>query len=86
MSSNYRQRLADQQRAVQWQRFQATIPPEIWTRMTPAEQTQAWLIWSQNERVVTATRDGSRRITTTLVMIFVVPGVVALLFIISQLH
>lgn len=69
-SAEYRRQLAAQQQAMQWRRFQENLPPGAWPRLTPAEQTQAWLTWSQQDRMASAAQ-ASRGTTTALLWIFI---------------
>jgi len=69
-SAEYRHQLAAEQQAVQWRRFQENLPPGMWPRLTPSEQTQAWLTWSQQDQLATAAR-ASRGTTTALLWIFI---------------
>lgn len=73
----YRQQLADQQRAAQWRRFHASLPPGAWQQMSPAQQATLWATWCQGDRAE-AHRAAVRGGVRGLVIVFVVIPVILL--------
>jgi hypothetical protein len=73
-AGSYGDRLREQERQYQWQRFLANYTPEAWAQMSPLEQSQAWATWQQNERLIAAS---NRR--PNLTWLWIVVGIIGFL-------